>query len=140
MRFVSFFKDSPHKDEILDKLPSRGGAGQHDLDSLAYMSALRYLDRSSEWTDAAVLAREFGTDWETMLSQLKNGYIIIEGEDIRAAYVFQSISKGAAPLDFCAPAIRDNILSSRKRGLLEKLEQDLLTEARDKKDFVIYGE
>jgi hypothetical protein len=54
--------------------------------------------------------------------------------------VFQIISKGKAPLEFCAPTIRDNILSARKRGLLEKLEQDLLTEAQDKKDFVIYGD
>ena len=92
------------------------------------------------WTDAAILAREFGTDWETMLSRMKDGYITIEGDDVRAAYVFDIIRKGMAPMEFCAPVIRDNILSARKRGLLEKLEQDLLTEAQDKKTFVIYGE
>lgn len=140
MRFVSFFKDSPYREEIMDKLPAKGGSEQRDLDSLAYLSALRYIDHSAEWTDAAVLAREFGTDWETMLSQQKNNYIVIEGEDVRAAYIFQSINKGVAPLDFCATVIRDNILSARKRGLLEKLEQDLLTVAEEKKDFVIYGE
>ena len=140
VRFISFFKDSPYRAEILDKLPSKGGSGQHDLDSLAFLSALRYIDNAEVWTDAAVLAREFGTDWETMLSQQKDGYIVIEGADVRAAYVFQSISKGAAPLEFCAPVIKDNILSARKRGLLEQLEQDLLAEALDKKDFVIYEE
>lgn len=140
VRFVSFFKDSPYRQEILDKLPSKDGSGLRDLDSLAYLSAIRYIDNSGVWTDAAVLSREFGTDWETMMSQMKNGYIVIEGEDVRAAYVFQSISKGVAPLEYCRPVIRDNILSARKRGLLEKLEQDLLTEAQDKKDFVIYGE
>ena len=140
VRFVSFFKDSPYRDEILDKLPSKDGAGQRDLDSLTYLSALRYIDHADVWTDAAVLSREFGTDWETVVSRLKDGYIVIEGEDVRAAYVFDIIRKGTAPLDFCAPIIRDNILSARKRGLLEKLEQDLLTEAQDKKSFVIYGE
>ena len=140
VRFVSFFKDSPYRGEILDKLPSKGGAGQRDLDSLVYLSALRYVDHAEVWTDAAVLAREFGTDWETMLSKLKDGYMVIEGEDVRAAYVFDIIRKGAAPMEYCAPLIRDNILSARKRSLLEKLEQDLLTEAQEKKSFVIYGE
>lgn len=139
VRFISFFKDSPYKAEILDLLPATGG-GERDLDSLALLSAVRYIDNSDVWTDAAVLSREFGTDWETMISQLRSNYIIMEGEDVRAAYVFQIISKGKAPLEFCAPTIRDNILSARKRGLLEKLEQDLLTEAQDKKDFVIYGD
>lgn len=139
VRFISFFKDSPYRAEVLDLLSSNGGGGR-DLDSLALLAAVRYVDNSDVWTDAAALSREFGTDWETMISQLHGGYIIMEGEDVRAAYVFQIISKGTAPLEFCAPTIRDNILSARKRGLLEKLEQDLLTEAQDKKDFVIYGE
>ena len=139
VRFISFFKDSPYKAEILDLLPANGG-GERDLDSLVMLAAVRYIDNSETWTDAAVLSREFGTDWQTMVSQLRSSYIIMEGEDVRAAYVFQIISKGTAPLEFCAPTIRDNILSARKRGLLEKLEQDLLTEAKDKKDFVIYGE
>ena len=139
VRFISFFKDSPYRAEIIDLLPANGG-GERDLDSLAMLAAVRYIDNSDTWTDAAVLSREFGTDWETMMSQLRSGYIVMEGEDVRAAYVFQIISKGTAPLEFCAPTIRDNILSARKRGLLEKLEQDLLTEAQNKKDFVIYGE
>lgn len=140
VRFISFFKDSPYRAEIIDLLPANGTGGKRDLDSLALLSAVRYIDTPDTWTDAAVLSREFGTDWETMVSQLRNNYIIMEGEDVRVAYVFQIISKGKAPLDFCAPTIRDNILSARKRGLLEKLEQDLLTEAQDKKDFVIYGD
>ena len=140
VRFISFFKDSPYRAEIIDLLPATGGGGERDLDSLALLSDVRYIDNSDVWTDAAVLSREFGTDWETMISQLRSNYIIMEGEDVRAAYVFQIISKGKAPLEFCAPTIRDNILSARKRGLLEKLEQDLLTEAQDKKDFVIYGD
>lgn len=139
VRFISFFKDSPYRAEILDLLPANGG-GERDLDSLAMLAAVRYIDNSETWTDAAVLSREFGTDWQTIISQLRSNYILMEGEDVRAAYVFQIISKGTAPLEFCAPTIRDNILSARKRGLLEKLEQDLLTEAQNKKDFVIYGE
>ncbi|MBQ3711322.1 MAG: hypothetical protein II891_02860 [Bacteroidales bacterium] len=140
VRFISFFKDSPYREEILDLLPANGTGGKRDLDSLVLLSAVRYIDNPDTWTDAALLSREFGTDWETMMSQLKSNYIVMEGDDVRAAYVFQIITKGKAPLEFCAPTIRDNILSARKRSLLEKLEQDLLTEAQDKKDFVIYGD
>ena len=91
--------------------------------------------------DAAVLAREFGTDWNTMLSKLKDKYIIFNYEDrgeTRAAYVFSIQQKGQAPLEYCRNSIRDNILSERKRELLKNLEQDLLKNAQEKKDFVIY--
>ena len=41
-------------------------------------------------------------------------------------------------MEFCRAAIRDNILSERKRELLKDLEQDLLKNAQEKKVFVIY--
>ena len=143
VRFIDLMKEAPNRQEIMDKLSAKGGRDQQDLDSLAYVSSIRYIDSSEEWLDAGVLAREFATDWETMLSHLKDKYIIMDSEesgDVRAAYVFDIIRKGTAPLEFCRPLIKDNILSARKRGLLEKLEQDLLTEALEKKDFVKYEE
>ena len=143
VRFISIVKDSQNRKEILAKLPSEGGSGKADLDSLAFITALRYIDNSSVWTDAGVLAQEFGTDYETMLTHLKDNYIIFESEergDLRAAYVFSIIRKGTAPLEFCRPLICDNILSSRKRDLLINLEQELLTEAEKNKDFVTISE
>lgn len=142
VRFIDIMKESQNREEILDKLSARGGSEEQDLDSLAYICAIRYIDKSSEWLDAGLLAREFGTDYETMLSHLKDNYIIIESADrgdIRAAYVFDIIRSGTAPLDYCEPLIKDNILSARKRDLLEKLEQDLLKEAEENKDFVKFG-
>jgi hypothetical protein len=141
VRFVDIMTDSPNYDEILAKLPSEGGQALKDLDSLTYVSAPRYFDSSDRWMDAAVLAREFGTDWSTMISKLKDRYIIFNYEDrgeTRAAYVFSIQSKGQAPLEYCSASIRDNILSERKRELLKNLEQDLLKNAQDKKDFIIY--
>lgn len=141
VRFVDIMTDSPNYDEILAKLPSEGGQSLKDLDSLTYVSAPRYFDSSDKWMDAAVLAREFGTDWSTMVSRIKDKYIIFNYEDrgeTRAAYVFSIQSKGQAPLEFCSASIRDNILSERKRELLKNLEQDLLKTAQDKKDFIIY--
>ena len=141
VRFVDIMTDSPNHDEILEKLPSEGGQDLNDLDSLAYVSALRFFDSSDRWMDAAVLAREFGTDWPTMLSKLKDKYIIFNYEDrgqTRAAYVFAVQYKGQAPIEFCRNSIRDNIFSERKRELLNNLEQDLLKNAQDKKELIIY--
>ena len=141
VRFVDIMSDSPNYDEILEKLPSEGGQDLKDLDSLAYVSAPRFFDSSDTWMDAAVLAREFGTDYSTMLGKLKDKYIIFNYEDrgeTRAAYVFAIQYKGQAPLEFCRNSIRDNILSERKRELLNNLEQDLLKNAQDKKEFIIY--
>ena len=58
--------------------------------------------------------------------------------ETRAAWVSAIIRSGQAPLEYCESSIRDNILSERKRDLLNNLEQDLLTNALEKKDFVIY--
>ena len=141
VRFVDIMADSPNYDEIIEKLSSEGGQALKDLDSLAYVSAPRFFDNSNTWMDAAVLAREFGTDWSTMLSKLKDKYIIFNYEDrgeTRAAYVFAIQHKGQAPLEYCRNSIRDNILSERKRELLKNLEQDLLKNAQEKKVFVIY--
>ena len=52
--------------------------------------------------------------------------------------VFDIRRSGVAPIEYCADGIRDNILSQRKRDLLDKLEQDLLTDAMDSRNFVIY--
>ncbi len=141
VRFVDIMSDSPNYDEILEKLPSEGGQDLKDLDSLAYVSAPRFFDSSDTWMDAAVLAREFGTDYSTMLGKLKDKYIIFDYDDrgeTRAAYVFAIQYKGQAPLEYCRNTIRDNILSERKRTILDNLEQDLLKNAQDKKDFIIY--
>ena len=141
VRFVDIMTDSPNYDEIMEKLPSEGGQALQDLDSLAYVSAPRFFDSSSTWMDAAVLAREFGTDWPTMISKLKDKYITFHYDDrgeTRAAYVFAIQTKGQAPLEYCRASIRDNILSERKRELVAALEQDLLKNAQEKKDFIIY--
>ena len=141
VRYVDIMKDSPNKGEILARLSCTGGEDLMVLDSLAYVSALRYFDKTGEWVDAGVLAREFGIDYATMMAQLHNGFIQQTSDDsgdIKAMFVFDLRSEGVAPIEYCASSIRENILSERKRDLLKKLEQDLLTNALDHKDFVIY--
>ena len=110
-------------------------------DSLAFTAALRYVDSSDSWLDALLLARELGTDEESMMKSLKNKFIEFKGDDgnIRVAYVVDLVRKGEpAPLEYCADRIRDIILSARKHELVSGLERELLIDAQNKDKFVIY--
>ena len=110
-------------------------------DSLAFTAAVRYADSSDSWMDALLLARELGTDEESMMKALKNKFIEFKGDDgnLRVAYVVELVKKGEpAPLEYCADRIRDIILSARKHELVSGLEQELLNDARNKEKFVIY--
>ena len=89
--------------------------------------------------DAAVLAREFSTDYVTMLSSLSDSFIRIEQDGrLRIAFVLDIRRSGTAPVEYASAQIRDNILSDRKHRLLKSLEQDLLKDALEKKKLVIY--
>jgi len=141
LRYVDIMKESPNRDEIMDKISSDAGSERRDFDSLAFASSLKYLDYSNTWMDSGLLAREFGMDFATLQGKLKDKLIVYEPEgsgDVRIAYIVEMLSKGVAPLEYCAPTIRENILSERKRDLLLNLEQDLLTKAQENKDFVTY--
>lgn len=141
VRFVDMMKDSPDRDEILALMSSDRQEDLRRADSLARTSALRYFDNSGSWMSASDLARYFGVSTEEMLGAMDEDMIIIEPEgrgDMLAAYVCDMVDSGAAPLEYCASAIRDIILSNRKHELLAALERDLLDEALDSKQFVIY--
>lgn len=141
IRFVDIMKDSPDLDEILALMSSDGHGDLVRADSLARVSALRYFDNSGSWMSASDLARYFGTSASEMLDAMDEDMIIIEPEnrgDILAAYVCDMVESGTAPLEYCTPVIRDIILSNRKHELLAALERDLLDEALDSKQFVIF--
>lgn len=141
IRFVDIMKDSPDLDEILALMSSDGHGDLARADSLARVSALRYFDNSGSWMSASDLARYFGTSASEMLDAMDEDMIIIEPEnrgDILAAYVCDMVESGTAPLEYCTPVIRDIILSNRKHELLAALERDLLDEALDSKQFVIF--
>ena len=141
VRFVDIMKDSPDLDEILAMMSSDGHGDLVRADSLARVSALRYFDNSDSWMSASDLARYFGISASEMLDAMDEDMIIIEPEnrgDILAAYVCDMVESGTAPLEYCTPVIRDIILSNRKHELLAALERDLLDEALDSKQFVIF--
>ena len=80
-------------------------------------------------------------DYSDMLSRMNRGWI--ETTDTtgytRLAYITQIMQKGmTAPLEFCEDKIRDIIISSRKQNLIMNLEQDLLKDALENGQYIIY--
>ena len=140
-KFMVISHDSPEREKIMKKMVSSKAGDRDEADSLVTRYASRYLDLTGEWTDASTLAREFGTDYITMLSAMKKSVISISdghGND-RVAFVTESMKAGmTAPLEYCVPRIRDMILAGRKHALASTLEQDLLDDAIAKGNFVIY--
>lgn len=140
-RYLNIASDSP-KLKVLKKMMKSSDPNELvEADSIAYSSALKFMTWGNSWVDAAVLAGEFGTDYNSMLNSMSGGWI--EQKDttgfIKLAYIPEMIRKGErAPVDYSAPAIRDMIISARKQSLLSGLERDLLNDARENGNFIIY--
>lgn len=130
VRFVDILKESPDKSKIIKLMASESQKDVDRASELAFGSALKYFDSSETWMDALILAREFGTDYGTMLSKLSGSYITIESEgEQRTAFVCDIRRSGVAPLEFCKNRICEYILSGRKHDLMGTLEQELLEDA-----------
>ena len=141
VRFADVMAESPSQEAIISVLAQDDCSEVMQADTVLRSAAIRYSDLSASWTDAMVLAKEFGTDYLTMLGHLKGNYITYEPEgrgDVMIAYVVDIEKYGVAPLESCRDRIRDYILSGRKRDLINGLEQELLEDAVDRKQFVIY--
>lgn len=140
-RYLKIDSESPVLPKIRKKMSSDQVQDLIDADSLAYSSALRYTDWGGRWIDVAILAREFGSDYVWLLSSLDGNWVeMIDSTGVAGlAYVSEIIKSGqTAPLEYCAQQIKDMIISSRKQVLVTDLEQDLLKNAREKGQFVIY--
>ena len=141
-RFLDIMQDSPNLELIKDKMSSDKIEDLEQVDSLAYSSALRYEDNSERWVDMVTFARNFGTDYGTLLSKMdKEGFIEIPDErgDIKIAFICEMQKVGElAQLDYCKDRIKDIIISTRKQTLLSNLEHELLTDALDKETLIIY--
>ncbi|MBR1706906.1 MAG: hypothetical protein IJ721_09020 [Bacteroidales bacterium] len=140
-RFMVIPSDSRSLKEIRKKMSSDDVQEVLEADSLAFTAAIRYVDSSDSWIDALSLAREFGTDYGSLVRSIKDRFIEMPGMDgnLRIAYVVDIVREGQpAPLEYCTDRIRDIILSTRKHALVSGLERDLLEDARNKEKFVIY--
>ena len=140
-RYLRMSADSPVLPKIRKKMSSDQVQDLVEADSLAYSSALRFTTWGNRWIDAASLAREFETDYVTVMSMVRGGWVeMTDSTGITSlAYISEIVREGeTAPLEYCTPQIKDMIISARKQSLITGLEQDLLMDAREKGQFVIY--
>ncbi len=88
------------------------------------------------------MAKYFGLDHTQMLAYLRWDNTIryepADRADLMVAYVCDIRYNGPAPLDYCVPRIRDILMSARKHDLMNSLERDLLENALESKQFVVY--
>lgn len=140
-RFMSISGDSPNFSEIRKKMASKDADDRAMADSIAGISALRFTNYNDAWVDAVTLAREFGMDYLSMLSEVKNGFVEKKDDKgiVYLAHISEMMKSGTTgPVEYFDGRIRDIILSARKQALLTSLERDLLEKARSQEDFVIY--
>ena len=112
-----------------------------EADSLAFSSAIKFTTWSDSWIDATVLAREYLMDYSDVLSGMKKGWIEVVDTTghMKLTFVSEMMTKGmVAPLEFCEEKIKDIIISARKQSLIMNLEQDLLNDARENGQYIIY--
>lgn len=141
-RFLSIDRDSPNLPVIRKLMSSDKLEDVLAADSIAFNSAKYYHDYSRSWIDALTLASEFGLDEADMLSRRKGNFIEYAREDgtLNLAYLAGTLPAGqTAPVEFCGDRIRDILLSGRKHDLLSTLEQDLIEDAKNRENFVIYS-
>ena len=140
-RFLSIYSDSPGLEPIRKRMSSSDVNDLVEADSLAYSSAMKFTTWNDEWIGIVVLSREFGTDYTTLLDQMRGRWI--EQVDttglVRLAYISEMKRKGEmAPIEYSSPGIKDMIVSARKQTLVSDLERDLLKDARENGKFKIY--
>lgn len=139
-RFMTVMNDLPNLKTIKKKMSSSKVDDMMEADSLATMSALKYISWNDAWVDAIVLAKEFGPDAPSVMSSIRKGWIEKkESKDVKnIAYISEVIPAGKkAPREYCAQLIKDMIISARKQELISNLEQDLLKDARESGKFEI---
>ena len=140
-RYMIIPADSRNLKTLRKKMSSDDDAEVLEVDSLAFTTAIKYADSSDTWMDVLTLAQELGTDYPTLMASVKNSFAEVKDDagNLKIAYIVEQVPAGnPAPLEFCADRARDIILSSRKRELETRLEQDLLKDALRNRKFVIY--
>lgn len=140
-RYLCIASDSPSLAPIRKKMSSSDVGDLFEADSLAYSSALKFTTWGGQWIDVAVLAREFGADHGAIVSSMKNGWV--ERTDTagqkKLAFISDMLIPGKiAPVEYVRENIRDMIISVRKQALITGLERELLDDARENGQFVIF--
>ena len=139
--YMNISADSPNLEIIKKTMRSDKPEARIEADSIAFSSAFRYTDFGDRWVDLVKLSREVGTDYGTLLSQVRDGHAELpDGNgNLNIVYFFSLMRAGqTGPVEYFEEQIRDIILSTRKQALLARLERDLIENARNQENFVIY--
>lgn len=140
-RYLCIHTDSPSLDKIRKKMGSSKVDDVVEADSLAFSSAMEFSTWNDEWIDVAVLAGKFDMSYDALMGMMRDRWMrqddTLGVTDL--AYVSDIMRAGdLAPVDYVSQQIKDIIISSRKQTLISTLEQDLLNDARENGQFVIY--
>ena len=140
-RFLRIHTDSPMLENIRKKMQSSDTDDIIEADSLAFSSAMMFTAWNNEWQDITVLARELGVAYDSVLGMMKNGWVRQDDTTgvTHIAYISEILRSGEyAPVEYSAERIKDIIISTRKQALILALERDLLNDARENGQFVIF--
>ena len=140
-RFLRIHTDAPMLENIRKKMSSSDANDLVEADSLAFSSAMMFTTWNDQWQNVIVLARELGVPYDSVLGMMNKGWVRQDDTTgvTNLAYVSEVLRSGEyAPVDYSAPRIKDIIISTRKQALISALEQDLLDDARENGQFVIY--
>lgn len=139
--FMRIDKDVADKKVIKAMMSAAGGDDEWEIESVSYSPAEKYTSYSGKWIELPRLAADLGMPYSSLANISAGNFV--ENTDISGkyniAYISEMTPKGAqAPVEYCTDEIVDVILSARKHRLTTSLERDLLDDARDKGNFVIY--
>ena len=140
-RYLIIPADSRSLRELRKKMSSDDDYAALQADSLAFTTAIKYVDSSDTWMDIILLAQELGTDYRSLQASIKDSFAEFTDDagNLHLAYIVEMVPAGrTAPLEYCSERIKDIILSARKHALETSLEKDLLEDALESRKFVIY--
>ena len=140
-RYLCIHTDSPGLNPIRKKMGSSLTEDVVEADSLAFSAAMEFTTWNDEWVDVTVLAGKFDMSYDALLSSVKDKWVRVDDTlgvtDL--AYITDIMRKGEhAPIEYVSTQVKDIIISSRKQELILSLERDLLKDARENGQFVIY--
>lgn len=133
-RFIRLAPGAVSGEKVRTLLSSDDPEDQMELDNVVYSCSEKYNEFGGKWIEITALAREFGTDYGTLLSRMNGSFVEMDEPDghVNMAYISNFMRSGSVPpVEFCRDKIGDVIISMRKQTLLADLEQELLKEARE---------
>lgn len=140
-RVITILTKSPYFDMIKNTYMVTDRSGIEELEEVCYTSAEKYNNFGGAWVPASALAKELRMDVGTCESLIAKGCSIVREEGIFTLFAFiesRVEPDRVSPFEYNKGRISESIISKRKQELLNKLERDLLIEAKDNKILKIY--